>query len=293
MPPVLALCLASRVAPLARGEDAEAATALCRALARAGERVTVVTRRPPGPSDEDLDRLGLARRLDPLDLASAHGSARLTVRQGRLAGGAAALVCLEGPGAERDELLAAAALELAARRGTWPDLVRAWDDAPALCAQAEERLPPPGAAPPAAVLLLRDVSSAPMTPALRDALAAAHRIALPSASYAEHLLRSGEGELVELFRAAPDKVRGIPAGIDEARWNPARDPHLPGPLVPSRAGKAPLKRALRRDLGLASTGAPLVCVLGPADLLDRDAGEALAHAGVHLLFVHEPGARPG
>lgn len=297
MPPLVALHLAPRVAPLERGDDAEVAAALSRALARAGERVVVVTRRAPGASDGDLDRVGLARRLDPLEV----DGAALTVREGRVGGGAVPIYALEGKGIEDDELLAAAALELCHRRGIWPDLVRAWDDAPHIIAHAEERSPPPGRAVPAGVLLLRDAGGRPVSPALRDAMAAAHRIALPSPSYADEILQRGEGELVELLRAAPDKLRGVASGIDDARWNPARDPHLsvpPGSMDPAdparfREGKAEVKRALRRDLGLSSIAAPLACVLGEIDLLDRDAAEALAHAGAQLVFLHEPGARPG
>jgi len=297
MPPLVALHLVPRIAPLERGDDAEMAAALSRALARAGERVTVVTRRPAGISDGDLDRVGLARRLDPLEV----DGASLIVREGRVAGGAVPIFALEGRGGgsiDDNELLASAALELCHRRGTWPDLVRAWDDAPHIVAHAEERPPPEGRSVPASVLLLRDAGGRPVTPALRDAIAAAHRIALPSPSYAEEILQRGEGELVELLRAAPDKLRGVASAIDEARWNPARDPHLPAMLDASdpsrlRDGKAEVKRALRRDLGLSSIGAPLACVLGDIDLLDRDAAEALAHAGAQLVFLHEPGARPG
>jgi hypothetical protein len=300
MPPLVALHLVPRIAPLERGDDAEMAAALSRALARAGERVLVVTRRPPALSDGDLDRVGLARRLDPLEV----DGAALTIREGRVAGGAVPIVALEGrsPGfIDDDELLAAAALELCQRRGMWPDLVRAWDDAPHIVAHAEERPPPNGRAVPASVLLLRDAGGRPVAPALRDAIAAAHRIALPSPSYAEEILQRGEGELVELLRAQPDKLRGVPSGIDEARWNPGRDPHLPAPPgsldvsdpAHLREGKAEVKRVLRRDLGLPSTGAPLACVLGDIDLLDRDAAEALAHAGAQLVFLHEPGALPG
>jgi hypothetical protein len=294
MPPLVALHLAPRVAPLERGDDAEMAAALSRALARAGERVAVVTRRPPGTSDGDLDRAGLARRLDPL----AVDGASLTVREGRVGGGEVPIFSLEGKGIEDDELLAAAALELCHRRGIWPDLVRAWDDAPHIVAHAEERTPPSGRPVPANVLLLRDASGRPVSPALRDAIAAAHRIALPSPSFAEEILQRGEGELVELLRAAPDKLRGVASGIDDARWNPARDPHLPAALDAGdparfREGKAEVKRALRRDLGLPSIAAPLVSVLGEIDLLDRDAAEALAHAGAQLVFLHDPGARPG
>jgi starch synthase len=282
MPPVRALQLASRVAPLAGGEDGESVAALCRALASAGERVTVVTRRPPGASDADLARAGMARRLDPLELTGAHGGATLTVHEGRLAGGAVPVFAIEGPEADDDEVLAGAALDLAWRHDLWPDLVRAWDDAPHICAQVEERAAPPGCAPPSSVLLLRDAQRH-TTPALRDALAAADRVALPSHSYAEEMLTSGEGELVDLLRAAPDKVRGVPSGIDESRWIAAHDP----------GARAELRRALRRELGLGSGAAPLVCVLGPIDLLDRDAGEALAHAGAQLVFAHAPDTTPG
>ena len=291
MPAVRSLHLAPRMPPLAGGPEAGAALALCRALDRAGEEVVVVSPRSTGatgapgapgePSDEDLDRAGLARRLDPFVVAGPHGPASFTVREGRLAGGAATLLALEGPAAADPELLAHAALELAAGRGLWPDLVRAWDDAPELAYVAAERPPPPGRAAPAIVLVLRD-PAAPVSPTLRAALAVADRIALPSASFAEELLQLGEGEVVELLRAAPERVRGIPAGVDESRLRPA-----------APAGRPERLRALRRELALPPSRAPLACVLGPLDLLDRDIGEALVLAGAQLVFVHPRGRAPG
>jgi len=289
---VRALHVFSRIAPLAGDEEAGVAAALSRALVRAGEKVTVVTRRPPGLSDAAMESAGLARRLDPIDVPAPGvpaGRARLTVREGSLAGGGVPAFALEGPGSEDDEILAAAALELAERRGIWPTVVRARDDAPHIIAQAEERPPPPGCAQPASVLLLGDVSARPVAPALRDALAAAHRIALPSASFAAEILERGEGELVEMLRVKVDEVRGIAPGVDEAHWNPARDPYLADPLQPTRAGKAELKRALRRELGLAPVPGPLAVALGPFDLLDADAAEGLAHVGAHLVLAHVPG----
>lgn len=291
--PVRALHVFSRIAPLAGDEEAGVATALSRALVRAGERVTVVTRRPPGLSDAAMERVGLARRLDPIDVPVASaplGRARLTVREGNLAGGAVPTFALEGPGSEDDEILAAAALLLCEQRGLWPHVVRARDDAPHIIAHAEERPPPPGAAQPASVLLLGEASARPVAAALRDALAAAHRIALPSPSYAAEAIERGEGELVEMLRAKAEGVRGIPTGVDEVHWDPARDPHLDGPLEPTRAGKAELKRVLRRELGLAPGPAPLAVALGPFDLLDADAAEGLAHVGAHIVLAHLPGA---
>ncbi|HKE15329.1 MAG TPA: hypothetical protein VKB80_10710 [Kofleriaceae bacterium] len=288
---VRALHVFSRIAPLAGDEEAGVAAALSRALVRAGERVTVVTRRPPGLSDAAMESAGLARRLDPIEVPAPSaplGRVRLTVREGSLAGGAVPAFALEGPGSEDDEILAAAALELAERRGMWPHVVRAREDAPHIIAQAEERAPPPGCVQPASVLLLGEASARPVPAPLRDALAAAHRIALPSASYAGEVIERGEGELVEMLRAKADEVRGIASGVDEAHWNPARDPHLADPLEPTRAGKAELKRALRRELGLAPGPGPLAVALGPFDLLDSDAAEGLAHVGAHLVLAHPP-----
>jgi len=297
---VRALHVFRSIAPLVSDESSGVAAALSRALVGAGERVVVVTRRPPGLSDDAMERVGLARRLDPIEVAAASaplGRVRLTVREGSLAGGAVPTFAIEGPGSGDDEVLAAAALELAARRGIWPEVVRARDDAPHIIAHTEERPPPAGAIPPAAVLLVGDAgaSATPVPARLRSALAAAHRIALPSASYAGELLERGEGELIESLRRKADDVRGIPNGVDQAHWNPARDPHLAGPLEPTRAGKAELKRALRRELGLAPGPAPLAAALGPFDLLDADAAEGLAHVGAHLVLVHPPGgtAEPG
>ncbi|HTE49356.1 MAG TPA: hypothetical protein VK698_00675 [Kofleriaceae bacterium] len=290
--PVRALHVFSRIAPLVGDEEAGVVSALSRALVRAGEQVTVVTRRPPGLSDAAMERAGLARRLDPIDVPVASaplGRARLTVREGRLAGGAVPTFALEGPGSEDDEILAAAALQLCEQRGIWPQVVRARDDAPHIIAHAEERPPPPNCTAPASVLLLGEASARPVAAALRDALAAAHRIALPSASYAAEVVERGEGELIEMLRAKAQDVRGIPTGADEVHWSPARDLHLAGPLEPTRAGKAELKRVLRRELGLAPGPAPLAVALGPFDLLDADAAEGLAHVGAHLVLAHLPG----
>jgi hypothetical protein len=293
---VRALHVFSRIAPLASDEEAGVAAALSRALVRAGEQVTVVTRRPPGLSDAAMESAGLARRLDPIEVPAPSaplGRVRLTVREGSLAGGGVPAFALEGPGSEDDEILAAAALELAERRGIWPQVVRARDDAPHIIAQAEERPPPPGCLQPASVLLLGEASARPVPAPLRDALAAAHRIALPSASYAGEVIERGEGELVEMLRAKADEVRGIANGVDGVHWNPARDPHLADPLEPTRAGKAELKRALRRELGLAPGPGPLAVALGPFDLLDADAAEGLAHVGAHLVLVHPPALLTG
>ena len=297
MPAVRSLHLAPRIPPLAAGPEAGAVLALCRALDRAGEEVVVVSPRSPvapgatgpagasgaagEPSDEDLDRAGLARRLDPFVVAGPHGPASFTVREGRLAGGAATLLALEGPATADPELLARAALELAASRGLWPDLVRAWDEAPELVYLAGERPPPPGRAAPGTVLLVRD-PTAPVRRPLRAALDVADRIALPSVSFAGELIQRGEGEVVELLRAAPERVRGIPAGVDQPPPDPA-----------PRAGRPERLRRLRRELGLPPSRAPLACVLGPLDLLDRDIGEALVLAGAQLVFLHPRGAAPG
>ena len=278
------LLLASRLAPLATGGHAEAVANLTRALARAGERPTVVGRRPPDLPDAELDRLGLARRLDPLSLATPHGRVALTLREGRLAGGQVPVFTLEGPGAERDDVVAAAALELCAQRGLWPDLVRAFHDAPRLLSLARLYPAPAGRATPASVLVLGE--SRALTPPLRDAISAADRVVLPSATYADQLLERGEGELVNVLRAAATRVRGIPPGVDEVRWNPARAPHPGGePLPTTRSAKVALKRSLRRELGMAGGGLPVVVVLGPVDLLDSDAAEALAMSGCQILFA--------
>lgn len=287
MAPLRTLLLASGLAPLATGEHAEVVAHLARALARAGERLIVALRRPADLPDAELDRLGLARRLDPLSLATPHGRVTLTLREGRLAGGEVPVFTFEGPGAERDDVVAAAALELCARRHLWPHLVRAFHDAPRLLSLARLYPAPSGHETPASVLLLGE--SRALTPPLRDAISAADRVVLPSATYADQLLERGEGDLVDVLRGLPDRVRGIPPGADESRWNPARDPHLGGSMPATPAGKRALKRALRHELGMAGGGLPLVVALGPVDLLDGDAAEAVALSDCQILFA-EPEA---
>lgn len=90
------------------------------------------------------------------------------------------------------------------------------------------------------------------------------RINTVSPTYAREILGHEYGMGFDgLLLGRGDDLSGIVNGIDEAVWDPARDPHVPAPYSMRRlAAKAANKRSLQDELGLstAATG-PLFCVI--------------------------------
>lgn len=286
MSSIRALHVIDRIAPLAHSGDAEVAFSLSRALARAGERVSVVTRMASGAA-EAAAAAGLARRLDPLVVEGPDGPAEIIVYQGAVAGGEVSLWLLSGPEVAGDELAARAALGLMAAAGVVPDIIRAtwrWPDVLSLARMDM---------PSAATALWMDDANQPLSDALARAIDTADIITVPSASYRRELLGRGEGDLAEALARREGALYGIAPGVDEAHFDPRRDPLLPQPIEPTVAGKSPCKRELRRALGLPSTAAgPLVVVIGPFELLDRDIAELMAHVGGQFVFAYPPELAP-
>ena len=75
------------------------------------------------------------------------------------------------------------------------------------------------------------------------------------------------GGLEAVLRENADKILGIPGGLDEQTWNPAKDPFIPRRYQPSNlAGKLAGRNTVLSQLGLAKNPA------GPVFLLDLAAG---------------------
>ncbi len=76
------------------------------------------------------------------------------------------------------------------------------------------------------------------------------------------------GGLDAVLRENADKLHGIPGGLDEQTWNPAKDPFVSRRYQPTNlAGKLASRNALLAGLGLAKNPA------GPVFLLDLDGGQ--------------------
>ncbi len=79
------------------------------------------------------------------------------------------------------------------------------------------------------------------------------------------------GGLDAVLRENAGKLHGIPGGLDEQTWNPAKDPFISRRYQPSNpAGKLACRNGLLSQLGLAKNPA------GPVVLLDLAAGQDMA-----------------
>lgn len=102
-----------------------------------------------------------------------------------------------------------------------------------------------------------------------------------SPTYAREILTPEGGQgLDAVLRLRRRDLHGILNGIDAARWDPARDPHLPARYGPGDlTGKVACKSALQRELGLPDH--PRVPLLG---MVGRLAGQK----GVDLVLAALP-----
>jgi starch synthase len=99
---------------------------------------------------------------------------------------------------------------------------------------------------------------------LKAGLHYADRLTTVSPTYAREIQTPEQGMGLDgLLRHRARDLTGILNGIDDAVWNPARDPHIPARYSAVRPeGKAANKTALRERLGLAAGAeAPLFCVV--------------------------------
>lgn len=121
----------------------------------------------------------------------------------------------------------------------------------------------------------------------------ADRVTTVSPGYAREIQTPEQGcGLDGLLRHRSGVVDGVLNGVDPAVWSPARDPYLAdGYTARSFAGKARLKAALQRELGLAER--PKALVFGVVSRLTAQKGldlllqalPAVAHVGGQLALL--------
>lgn len=128
---------------------------------------------------------------------------------------------------------------------------------------------------------------------LKLGLTLADRITTVSPRYAEEIRTAEYGCGLDGFlRAHAGRLRGILNGIDDALWDPARDPALAVPYagysLDRLDGKRDCKAALQRELGLPVV--PRAPLLGAVTRLTDQKGFDFAPAALaRLLDEHEPG----
>jgi starch synthase len=121
----------------------------------------------------------------------------------------------------------------------------------------------------------------------------ADRVTTVSPSYAREIQTPEQGcGLDGLLRHRSGVVDGVLNGVDPAVWSPAKDPYLKDAYsVRSFAGKARLKAALQRELGLAEQ--PKALLFGVVSRLTAQKGldlllqamPAVAHVGGQLALL--------
>lgn len=285
------LSVVSEYFPLAKsGGLADAAAALCEALAAEGARVLCVL-----PRYSIVDTAGFQRRPYPLGVPLGHGEEWVGVLHRRRHGVDLFLIdhealfgsrSLYGPTASRAysdnllrfALLSRGALQLALAEGEEPQIVHAHDWTSALTPvyldlRYRELLPTSRSvftihnfgyqgifgAHEAGVLGLTDdevessgLASGDDLNLMRGALLSADAITAVSPQYAREIQQPRHG--FGLHREAQERadvLSGIINGIDVETWDPTRDPLLPAHFSASDlSGKAQCKRALQRELGL-------------------------------------------
>ncbi|MDR1934161.1 MAG: glycogen synthase [Candidatus Accumulibacter sp.] len=127
----------------------------------------------------------------------------------------------------------------------------------------------------------------------KGAIEASDLVNTVSPAYAIELLDPATGcGLDDFLQKKRHKIHGILNGIDLGEYNPVSDPHLPANYGANdfRKGKEICKKALRKELALEDTGAPL---MGMVSSFTEDSGfdlvppvaEKLLAGGVQLAVL--------
>lgn len=121
---------------------------------------------------------------------------------------------------------------------------------------------------------------------IKGGLVYADRITTVSPTYAREIQTPEFGEGLDgLLRHRAARLAGILNGIDDAIWNPARDPHLAAPFSATRpAGKRRNKAALQKQFGLPVE--PDVPLIGMVGRLAHQKGVDLFLAALPQLMSH-------
>ncbi|MFH5925568.1 glycogen synthase GlgA [Roseomonas xinghualingensis] len=121
---------------------------------------------------------------------------------------------------------------------------------------------------------------------LKAGLRLSDRITTVSPTYAREITTPAEGMGLDgLLRARSGVLHGILNGIDEAAWDPARDPHLAAPFDAGHLeGRETNRMALRARMGL--DGAPEALVVGVVTRLTGQKGMDLLLEALPALLGH-------
>ncbi len=307
------LYVVSEVAPFSKsGGLADVSEALPRALAARGHRLTVVTPRYGSidPGRHGLERLDLALEAggERAGLWRAPGPVPVfLVEHERFFGSRPGLYGERGvdypDNASRFAFLARAALTLPGALGLEVHVVHLHDWQTALGAWLlrHERAGDPHLRRARCIFTIHNLAYQGMFPKekllevglpwevftydalefhdqlnfLKAGLIYADALSTVSPTYAREILtvEGGQG-LDSVLRLRRRDLVGILNGIDTARWDPWRDPHLPAHYrAGDLAGKAACKAALQRELGLPDR--PLAPVVGMVGRLAEQKGVAL------------------
>ncbi len=262
------LLLAPSLAPLT-GTDAQACAVrdLARSLQRAGWQVTVVV----GIDEQvDTNRVGLARRLEPLKL----GTAEVVVHEGNIESGDIRLIAIGSANRPRP----AQCLEAAMTLSDAPMVLQLWSATRSAISGLSEIFA--GKQVPTVVVHLAQAGSA--TQSIRDELAHADLLLLSSKTAAAEQKRKKNSDWGELT----NKMHGLAPGYDEREWNPARDSMLAKRMDPPEVAiKAEAKATLRAELGLADEDLPLIGIVSEIKDISREVAATLLELPVQFAAI--------
>ncbi len=262
------LLLAPALAPLT-GNDAQgcAVRDLARALQQEGWQVTIVV----GIDESaDTNRVGLARRLQPLEV----GGKSLSLHEGSIESGDIHLIAV----GDRNKPKAALCLEAAMTLMSAPSVLQLWSGTRSAISSLSNVFEEGQV--PAVVVHLAQAGSA--TGAIREELAHADLLLLRSKTAAAEQRRKKKSPWGELA----EKMHGLAPGYDEREWNPARDSMLTQRMDPPElAIKEEAKAALRAELGLKDDDLPLIGVVAEIKDLNREVSDKLLELPVQFAAI--------
>lgn len=274
---------ATHLAPLSGAPEGACLRFLVEAQGRREVDVAVAV---PCPEHLEPERLGLARRLDPLSVAAKAGSGGAAVEvevfEGQLPSGRARLFAVRAKKLD-DDLFGRAALAITEHYHLRPDVVHAHDNLGLHVLSAAADL---GIA--ARVATVRHPTELDLA-----GLDAAARIVAPGPSCAASL-RDAEfvgAETASYFKRHRDRLRGISDGLEhlDPRYVAALPFHY---WFDNMAGKAACKDRLQSDLSLPRRPAVPLIAFAPTSEFDiglvASCGDELANLGAQFVFAVDP-----
>jgi glycogen synthase len=268
MTPKTTLLLAPALAPLT-GDDPQACAVrdLARALQQTGWHVTVVL---GVDKSVDTNRVGLARRLEPLTL----GDEEFIVHEGSIESGDIRLLAI---GADQ-EPKPIACLEAAMTLMEAPSVLQLWARTRSALPAAESLQTADGST----AVVVHLAPGGTSTEAMRAELAQADLLLLSSKT----ALKEQTSKKNSLWGDLTGKLQGLPPGFDDREWNPARDGMLARRMdPPDLATKTEAKEALRAELGLKDEDVPLIGVVTEFKSIPREMAAELLKLPVQFAGI--------